>query len=287
MVDHKSPLTDKAVRKVATHPSESSGHWYDQHGQQIAEVTGAKGQPVRPDLRHARKLGLCRGVTSIIGLAAAPQLELWKVRQGILSALTLPRGDTESEGDWMARVEQDMKETAAKAAEAGTALHASIQASIQGQPFNPEHAASVNGALAALDAVCGFQAWRAEVCVVSPLGFGAKLDLLSDEWLIDWKSKDTDAKGIAELDIYEQHHMQLAAGLEAAGGLPRVDDGIPRNLAGRRAAIGFISRTHPGVARVVEVDVKQLVRGFSMFRGLLEYSFAKDSYRPAWAKDLP
>ena len=271
MVVPKSPLTDSAVRKVAAHASEG-GHWYDRHGQLIEEVTGARGQPVRPDLRHARKLQLCRGVTSIIAACSKPQLELWKRRQAILSALTLPRGETESENDWLARVEEDCGQTAAKAAEEGTRIHAAIQAHIQATPYDSAYVLHVSGVLQALDATCGIQAWRSEVPVVSSLGFATKLDLLSDEWLIDFKGKDGDYAELSALKAYDDHAMQLAAGIIALG---------PE----RRAAICFVSRTHPGVARLVEVEPKQLERGAKMFVSLLDYTFAKDSYKPEWAEN--
>lgn len=278
MVTPKSPLTDKAVLKVAAHASES-GHFYDRNAQQILEVVGSKGQAVKPDLRHARKLQLCRGITSILALSAKPQLVLWQVRQGIMSALTLPRSDAETEKEWMDRVEADMKKTAQNAADEGSRIDAAISSHINGEPWDPAYKPHIDGALAALDMACGIQTWKAQVSVVSQFGYGTKIDMLSEDWCVNWKSKDEDQAGLDQIKTYDEHAMQLAAELVAAAGNINV---VKSNL-GRRAAIGFVSRTHPGASRIAEVPQEKLERGWTMFHALLQYSFAKDGYRPEWA----
>ncbi|MBM3493296.1 MAG: hypothetical protein FJX72_03080, partial [Armatimonadetes bacterium] len=79
--------------RTATHVAEG-GHWYTSDGQQVVTVPSADGKKeVKPDIRHARKLDLAPGVTSVIRCADRPELTLWKQRQAIASALTLPRLD--------------------------------------------------------------------------------------------------------------------------------------------------------------------------------------------------
>src|SRR5690348_5494109 len=83
------------------------GHWYDRAGNMVETVTGANGQQVKPDLRHARKLGLLPGVTSVIKVQAAPGLVNWLVDQALMAALTLPRIEGESLDDFKARAKRD------------------------------------------------------------------------------------------------------------------------------------------------------------------------------------
>ena len=53
-------------------------HWYDKTGQLMHTVDGAKGQQVKPDLRHARKLDLAPGCTTIIKSANRDALNVWR-----------------------------------------------------------------------------------------------------------------------------------------------------------------------------------------------------------------
>jgi hypothetical protein len=271
VVESKSPLAKEAAVRVAKHASESKGHWYTQRGDQVSEVMKADGSGyTRCTLAHARKLQLAPGVTTIIGCADKPALTLWKQRQAIMAALTLPRRDSETEKEWLDRVEEDMQETSRKAAEAGSAIHAAIQSYYGRQDFEPLYTEHVEGAKRVLLATCGPQAWRAEVPVISSIGgFGTKLDLVSDEWLIDWKTTEGSQAELDEKKTWDEHAMQLAAGCQALG----------KRL---KCAIGYVSRTHPGAARIISIEQNALDQGMQMFLGLLDYWRAKNKYRPSW-----
>src|SRR5688500_5455719 len=108
------------------HVAEST-HWYDRQGKPCYTVIGANGKERPTTLRDARKNGWLPSVSGIIGCCAKPGLERWKLDQMMHSALTLPRLDGELEAAWIDRVWTDSKETARKAAERGTAIHAAIQ----------------------------------------------------------------------------------------------------------------------------------------------------------------
>jgi nucleotide-binding universal stress UspA family protein len=288
MVTPNSPLKNDAAVKVAKHASES-GHWYNAQGQQIAEVMKADGSGyTKCTLAHARKLDLAPGCTTIIGCADKPALTLWKQRQAIMAALTLPRRDSETEKEWMDRVEEDMSATAAKAAADGSAIHAAIQAVIGGEPSDETYLQHVDGALRELRNTLGDQDWRAEVSVVSrPLGVATKIDMVSDAWILNWKSKDGDAAQLAKLAIYDEMAMQSGFELHCLGptGLAAgLATTAPVRLQRRRAAIGFVSRTHC-VTRIVEIERKDLERGFKMFEHLLHYWQTKNRFRPSWATE--
>jgi len=103
------------------------GHWYDSSGRPQYTITGKNGKERNTTLRDAREFNLFPSVTTIMGMAAKPALENWKIDQALLSALTLPRSETESLDGFMARAKQDAKDQSYKAAERGTEIHADIE----------------------------------------------------------------------------------------------------------------------------------------------------------------
>lgn len=258
----------------AKHASDAGNSWYDRFARRIEEVPKADGKGTTPcTLKHARKLDLARGHTSIIRNADKPQLTEWRVQQGILAALTLPRFDTETDAAYVARVMADSKEGAKKAAEEGTRVHAAVQAHFQGQLPVPEYAQHVEGIVRCLIDSTGVSEWQSEQAFVSPLGYGAKLDLMGGGWIVDLKGKENVLTELQKLTTYDEHAQQLAAQRHAAN-LPHV-----------RCGILFFSRTQPGAAHLVEVSEEELQRGMRMFRALLRYTFEKDGWRPTWATE--
>lgn len=274
-MNHHSPLKEDRAVKVAKHTKES-GHWYDRDGNLIEQVMKAdKSGYTRTTLYHARKLDLVPGVTTIIKCADAPALNRWKEDQAILSALTLPRHDSETEQEWLIRVRQDMQESARNAAEEGTRIHAAIESAFSGQSYSATYRPHVEGVRSLIDSTCGGQLseWLPEKAVVSLHGYATKADLHSDHWLIDFKGKDGDQDELDRLSVYDSHWMQLAATRAAIGN---------ENL---RCAIVYVSRTHPGACSIVEVPENNLRRGLAMFRALLTYWQAKNAHCPSWATE--
>lgn len=240
-------------------PSEQ-GHWYDRAGNSRYTVIGANGKERPTTLRDARQLDLVPSVTSIIRLAAAPGLEAWKREQVLLAALTLPRRPHEPEASWIARVWQDSREQAARAAERGTAIHASVQGHYEGVPPIEEHWPHVKAAADELARVFPAARWVAERAFCHPAGYGGKCDLhtVHDRGVvIDIKTKEfADPDKIV---AYDEHAMQLAAYRRGLG-LPMARCG---NL--------FVSVSVPGLVRLVMLDEEVLVRGERMFDALLAF----------------
>ncbi len=187
--------------------AKESGHWYDpKTGEPVFSVTGAKGQTVSPDIRHARKLGLVPGVTAILGLLDKPGLTEWKINQAIMASLTLPRHGGETETEFVERVRFDSKEQGKKAAERGTALHAAIELFAQGKPYDSEFEPHI---IAVIAAIGPLKNSAAEKTFAHPLGFGGKIDLSNPLGVWDIKSKDKieDGKRLA----WDEHQLQLSA----------------------------------------------------------------------------
>jgi hypothetical protein len=247
-----------------------SGHWYTREGDPAYTVIGANGKERNTTLRDARKDNLVPSVTTILKVAAAPGLEAWKQNQVLLAALTLPRNEGESESDWIDRVMQDSRETGRKAAERGTEIHAAIQQAFDGEVYGDEYARFIEGADMAITEHFGQHDWVCELSFAHSLGFGGKVDMHtkgSDGTgiVVDIKTKDfgpdDDIKG------FDEQLMQLAA--------YRMGLGLPK----ARCANVFVSRTHPGLAHVIEWSEEELEKGRKMFNRLLSYWQIKNNYQ--------
>jgi hypothetical protein len=253
------------------HASESQ-HWYARDGSPAYEVKGANGNMRPATLRDARKLGLVPSVTTIIGSCAKPGLERWKLEQMMHAALTLPRLDREPEADWISRVWTDSKETARKAAERGTAIHAAIQGWYEGEDYmGTPFEKHVEAADVAVDQWLG-EIWTAEQSFAHELGFGGKVDLSSQQGVIDFKTKEFSE--VIDLRTWDEHAMQLAA--------YRVGLRVPQ----ARCAICYVSVTVPGLVKVIEIKEPELAKGWQMFKGLLAYWKAKSSFDPSWSEEV-
>lgn len=244
------------------------GHWYDRDGTPRYEVPAKDGSMRPATLRDARKFGWYPGVTSIIKCAAAPGLERWKQDQVLMAALTLPRVEGETSEQLCARILRDSGEQARQARERGTQIHAAIQGHFEGVPPSEEMWPYVRGVLAAIGENFGKREWTAEQPCYNPMGYGTKADLHTKGVVIDFKGSDFDAAKAPTLETWDEHHMQLAA------------TRIALNQSGAECAIVYVSRTVPGLCRLIRVDEKELEQGWSMFCALLEYWQAKNNYYP-------
>lgn len=248
---------------IASYAAES-GHWYDRNGEPAYTIVGANGKARPTTLRDARKLNLVPSVTTIIKVAAQPGLDRWKQEQTLLAALTLPKVDDESDSDYIARILDDSKEAARSAADAGTDIHASIEAFYRGEVRN-RHQEHVQGFVTALQEHCGQHAWVAERSFSHESGFGGKVDLHAPGFVVDVKTKEfTDP---AKVQGYDEHLMQLAA--------YRVGLGMPQ----ARGINAFVSRSVPGLCVLREWTQAELDTGWKMFHALLTFWQLKNDHR--------
>lgn len=178
------------------HASES-GHWYWPDGRPAYEVPGADGQMVKPDIRHARKLGLCRGVTDIIRMKAAPNLEAYKQEQILMSALTLTREPNEPDKSFIARIKADAKAHAELRALEGKKVHEAIERCLSGKPYDHKYQEHVSRVVHELDELHG-----------PFIG-----DFKTKETLLDKNGKELPDKAL----FFDNHVMQLAAYREGLG----------------------------------------------------------------------
>ena len=172
------------------HASES-GHWYWPDGRPAYEVPGANGQMVKPDIRHARKLGLCCGVTTIIKMKAEPNLEAYKREQILASALTLTRNQNESDVEFLARIKADAEAHAKRRAEEGKRVHEAIKLFLSGKPYDTQYQEHISRVVHELDGLKG-----------PFIG-----DFKTKETLLDKNGKKLPDKAL----FFDNHIMQLAA----------------------------------------------------------------------------
>jgi hypothetical protein len=247
-------------------------HWYSRDGAPCYEVEKQKGGLRSTTLADARKLGLVPSVTTVLDVLNKPALTRWKVRQGILAALTLPRNPDETEEHWLARVEVDAEQQAKDAADEGTRIHDACERSFRGfvveERFRP-HVASVRAKLA--ETFPGVDDWIAEASFANPLGYGGKVDLHSPSTgiVVDYKGKDgdfTDDKKLA----YDQN-FQLAA---YQRGLC-----LPTNVS----ANIFVSRTHPGAVAIHVWSVADMAQGWDVFAATLDVWRGLKRFDPRFA----
>ena len=244
---------------------QESTHWYDQTGKPAYTIVGKNGKERATTLRDARTMNLFPSVTTILGVAAKPVLENWKIDQALMSALTLPRIDSESLDDFMARAKKDSKDQALQAAARGTAIHADVESGFSGG-FQTVAYLSV---LAELDRLFPNCAWIAEDSFSSPYGFGGKVDLYSPSGIVvDFKTKDGLAGKDAEKLIYDEHGMQLAA-YSLGIGFPDAE----------RVSV-FIDRENPKIVLTHVWDAESHARHEKMFLSLLNYWMLLKEYNP-------
>src|SRR3954466_12144057 len=99
-------------------------HWYLRDGRPFHEIAKKDGSGNRPvTLADARKVLAFPSVTNVLGVLAKPGLDAWKIEQGIMAALTLPRAESEPLDAFAHRVVEDMGEQVEKAADFGSAIH--------------------------------------------------------------------------------------------------------------------------------------------------------------------
>jgi hypothetical protein len=246
-------------------------HWYTQDGRPFYEIAAANGNLRAVTLRDARKVLAVPSVTTVLGVIAKPQLEAWKVRQGILAALTLPKRDDEPEPEYLSRINLDSQEQAKAAAQEGNRIHDACECAMKGLPFPDAYRAHVAAVRIRLDELFpGVTDWIAEKSFAHDDGYGGKVDLHSPSTgiVVDYKGKDGDFSDGKKL-AYDQH-WQLG-GYRRGLSLPR----------GNVAANLFVSRTHPGKVAHHVWTAKDVDDGEDVFLAALSLWKRLRNYDPA------
>lgn len=249
-----------------------SGHWYKRDGTTCYTLTGKNGKTRNTTLRDARKLELVPSVTEIMKVMAKPGLERWKQEQVKLSALTLPRIKGETLDEFSRRIDSDASKQALDAQKLGTGIHGAIERYFQGQEVK-EHKKIVEQLIIVLRDEFGDQKWSSEKSFSHHFGFGGKVDIHSNEWVIDFKTKDFKKEDMKRKFTITDNLIQLSA----------YKLGLKVNNA--KLANIFISRTETGLIKV-EKHEKELnflfVTLLNFWKKLKEYDsgYTQDNMEP-------
>jgi hypothetical protein len=181
-----------------------SSHWYARDGKPRHDA----------NLRHARKELLLPSVTTVLKVWPKPQLDMWKIEQAIVSALTLPRLPDEQDDAFARRVVEDMGQEVKQAAKEGTNLHELLNVRLVTGSW-PE-------ARGYAPWMMSYETWikdnivevvqSEQVTTNEKYGYAGTIDLIAKtkRWglcVLDFKSQSVKAKP----NFYNTFAMQLAA----------------------------------------------------------------------------
>ena len=243
-----------------------SEHWYDKKGEAAYTIVGSNGKERNTNLKDARKHGYVPSVTTILGVAAKPSLENWKINQALNSALTLKRRDDESANQFFYRCKEHSKSIGKQAAEMGTTIHAMIEQGFAGGKETKPYLIIKEY----LDKIFPNEEWVAESSFCADAGYGGKIDLYSESGIfVDFKTKDNlDGKEGSKL-VFNEHGMQLSAYAEGCG----FDDP-------ERVSI-FVDRKDTGLIVPHRWTKSTHAKHLQMFNSLLTYWKLFKNYDPS------
>ena len=201
---------------------ESASHWYLRDGTPFHETERADGKGLRSvTLRDARKVRAYPSVTNVLSILAKPGLDAWKIEQGIIAALTLPKRDDETLDAFAKRVVTDMSAQVEKAADLGSAIHAAceVYANSKALPESPAVAALFAPVREWFDREVERIDCIERVVTHPEWGYGGRLDMVAKlkstgSWtVVDFKTQKVkrDAKGALKPTFYETWPLQLEA----------------------------------------------------------------------------
>lgn len=200
---------------------QAPSHWYLRDGTPFHEIARSDGKGNRPvRLSDARKVLALPSVTKVLNILAKPGLDAWKIEQGIMAALTLPRPAEEPLDSFAHRVVEDMTEQVSKAADFGSAIHAAceVYATAKELPTDAGLLPYIEGWREWFDANVERVQGLETVYVNHEHGYARRVDmvaLLKDiGWaVVDFKTQKIKrgAKGDAKPGFYETWPLQLAA----------------------------------------------------------------------------
>jgi hypothetical protein len=250
-------------------------HYYARDGSPRYTVLGANGAERDSTLRDARVNGWLPSVTQIIDTLAKPGLVNWRIDQAILATLTLPKDPEWTEAEYLKRIKSDAGKQAWEAAAEGTRIHDALEKHYKGERYDERYRKHVNGAVAEIEkSFPEVLDWQAEKSFSHPSGYGGRADIHSRavEIVLDAKSKDLAPDDNDRL-AFDQF-IQLAACAEGLGIGSHAKPPILVSL--------FISRTHPGHARLHRWEPEDYARGLRIFHGALDAWKASVKYECGW-----
>lgn len=238
-------------------------HFYDLQGNPVYEVPCSTKEGMRPTtIKDARKLNLVPSVTEIINIPDKYFLRKWQIEQ-TLNAAWNNKKKLLTEIEWKDLVLKESNKISDNSKQLGSKIHDSLEQYFKSfhldlkDTFNLEY---INPAIQVLLKNCSRELYVAEKSFAHELGFGGKVDLHGEDFVLDFKTKDKEWEdGEGKSLVYDTHVMQLAAYREGL------------NLPCAKCYNLFISTKKPGLVYLHEWKETEVQRGWSMFKCLLQY----------------
>jgi len=222
------------------------GHWYTKDRESMYEIAGKDGTMRDTTLRDARKLNLFPSVTTIIGQLDKPGLNAWLQGEVCKATLANPIEKGELLKDWILRIKKISKEVGESKAKIGTDIHDAIESIWRNDSASIISSSGEYTEIAArtVEAIinhCNTDEFEPEQVVIGS-GYGGKVDLHNEDFVIDYKTKDiTDEEwdkiiaGKPKKMAYASECMQLSAYRAALppGATRLLNVFVDRTVAGR------------------------------------------------------
>ncbi len=239
-----------------------AGHWYDKHtgAPKHTVPNKSKGGQRAVTVKDARHLKLVPSVSGIIGVAASPGLDEWKVQQVLAACMEWPYTKDLDKDNWIKNIRQSAGKIQGDAAERGRLVHSSLeQYYIDGSIDADNYNEVVKETIKFMNNKFKNTEWITEKTFAYN-GYGGTCDLSSTQGngiILDFKTKDTDDP--KKMVAYMSHAMQLAAYREGL----LVPKAKCYNL--------FISVKKPGLVVLKEWTEEEIRKAYKMFNCLLDY----------------
>jgi len=257
-------------------------HWYDKQGNPCYEVKGKKG--LRPStLRDARKFGWVPSVSTVWGdVVTKPMLNKW-IQTELLEALWTETQSPDNSGDFteyekLARSRFNEKQQQVMGR--GTMIHDYLEKYFTKRQGDvpSEYLGLCQGVALKLQTITNNDVsnphnhWRVEESFAHRYGYGGKVDLYNDEWVVDFKTKTFGERPNPKKMAYDDYGVQLAA----------YDQGLPpvNGLTGSRRLLNLFIDV--GSSRVLEWEHEDTKRFRLMFNNALELWKLIKKYNPEW-----
>lgn len=256
---------------IAIKPRQDS-HWYFADGRPCYEVPMATrpSETRRPTVRDARKMGLVPSVTTILKVISRPGLEMWKMEQVLLSALTHPMPKGAQPHEHIAAILEEADAEARRAADLGTIYHDAFASWLTDRArfVLPQqvHAETMRAVEDWFDTTFWPGNSLIEHCFACDAGYGGRLDFagmsrMRRRTIVDYKSQETQAG--KPFKRYGEYACQLAA---CAYGIGWKDADLVSLM---------VSRTEPGRIEAYkwtegcDVWYRTFMDAFAVWKGLL------------------
>jgi hypothetical protein len=254
------------------------GHWYDQEGNPRHEVSGKKGMR-STNLRDARKHGWIPSVSTVWSdVVSKPMLTRWKennLMKFMHSAALSPAPIFLTLDECTKEARESFSLHQKELTDRGINAHQSL--AIYFNTLDADvvdlggHALMIRNVVAKLDQLCGKQNWESEKSFSHSHGYGGQVDLCSDEFVIDFKTKDMSKVKDVKKMVFDDHGVQLAA----------YDTGL--GDSGRRLINLYID-VESGT--VLEWEHEETERYWNMFKHALELWKLLKKYDPKWYPEM-